>query len=354
MSIRRALLEDLPMLAVVAAFAATTWVLSALTGYPGATNWLASYQMLGDLVILYALAAMLVAPIHAVVVEKRTLRQASTWRRMARRVFPPEKTLNFLMAVAAFGLLMPAFIAFKRSIPIVHPFSWDIAFMEWDRLVHFGRHPFELLQPFLGRPGVTWFIDRTYFLWIHVMWMTLIWQAWHGSRDTGTRSRYMLSFVLCWIVLGTVAATLLSSAGPVYYADVTGMTSPYEPLMEYLRNVGSTYDLRALWVHDFLWSAYLDEAAVAVGGISAMPSLHIAIAVLQTFLGFSINRWLGWAYAVFAFLIFLGSIHLAWHYAIDGYVSLVAVFGIWWVSGKVVTWWRAQVVGFNGVIEGSG
>jgi hypothetical protein len=43
-------------------------------------------------------------------------------------------------------------------------------------------------------------------------------------------------------------------------------------------------------------------------------------------------------YFLFAYtgLIFLGSIVLGWHYAIDGYVSLLAVPMIWMLAGKII------------------
>jgi hypothetical protein len=56
-----------------------------------------------------------------------------------------------------------------------------------------------------------------------------------------------------------------------------------------------------------------------------------------------VNRTLGWAYAVFALLILVGSVHLAWHYAIDGYFSAIAVLLVWWGSGRTVRWWRARL-----------
>lgn len=338
-AIQQGLREDLLLGLIVLAFAIVAWLLSALTGYPGTTRWLATYEMLAGFVLLYTVVAIIAAPVRAVVVEKRSLRSVDSWRWMATHLLSPRKLAGFAIAFAALGLLMPTFIAFKRSIPVVHPFSWDPAFMAWDRVLHFGLHPWQWLHPLLSEPWITLLIDRAYLLWIHVMWFTLFWQAWHGSREGVTRSQYLLAFVLSWILLGTVAATLFSSAGPVYFAEVTGRPGPYGPLLEYLHQVGQIYELRALWAHDYLWNAYVAKQAVAVAGISAMPSMHIAIALLQVLLGFSVNRLIGWAYTVFAGVIFLGSIHLAWHYAIDAYASAVGVLVIWWASGRLALWW---------------
>jgi hypothetical protein len=32
--------------------------------------------------------------------------------------------------------------------------------------------------------------------------------------------------------------------------------------------------------------------------------------------------------------MFLGSVHLAWHYAVDGYAGAAMVGAIWWLTGR--------------------
>jgi hypothetical protein len=61
----------------------------------------------------------------------------------------------------------------------------------------------------------------------------------------------------------------------------------------------------------------------------------VAIAVLMALLGWRVHWFAGVAYTVFAALIFLGSVHLAFHYAVDGYVAAAMVFAIWYVAGKL-------------------
>jgi hypothetical protein len=188
---------------------------------------------------------------------------------------------------------------------------------------------------------VTNAIDFTYYLWFPVVWLTIIWQAWHGDRDSDSRMQYLLTFALSWILLGTLAATWLSSAGPVYFASVTSEPDPFLPLMDYLRAVDADHTLQAIWAQDVLWQSYADPSRPAIEGISAMPSMHVSMGVLMALLGFRVRRWVGWAYTIFAVLIMLGSVHLAWHYAIDGYLAAVGTLLLWWMCGRFARWWRA-------------
>ena len=250
------------------------------------------------------------------------------------RILTKRRIAGFLAACALAPLFFSTFGSFKRMIPRLNPFSWDQAFMEWDRWLHLGEHPWRLLQPVLGEPIVTSAFSFTYNLWFFVLFFTFIWQAMSCKRAQ-LRMQFLIAFLLTWVVLGTVLATVFSSAGPVYFGAVTGRTDPFAPLMTYLYGVQEIYPVWALDVQQRLWATYQTGGVDLGSGISAMPSLHVGTSVLFALLGWRIHRWAGIAYSVFAGLIMIGSVHLAWHYAIDGYVSLIMMPAIWWLSGII-------------------
>lgn len=284
-------------------------VLSAVIGFVGLTAWVMVRPPKGSLLV-------------------------ALWRAYRAHIFDGRRLVYFFTAILPIPLFFSTFTSFKRMIPSLNPFSWDETLMQWDLALH-GSHPWELLQPVLGYPLVSSGINFVYHLWLFVMLITLIWQCW-SRRDDLLRMQYLVSFVLCWMVLGTLVAALLSSGGPVYYGRLTGLEDPFAPLMQYLREADKQHTLWVLHVQEILWEAYVDPDSAIGRGISAMPSMHVSSSVLMALLGWRIHRWVGAAYTIFAALIMIGSVHLAWHYAIDGYVAAAGTVVIWWMVGKLL------------------
>ena len=251
----------------------------------------------------------------------------------------PRRIANALHAFAFMSLYMAGYTFIKRAIPLAVPFAWDETFMDWDKAVHFGRHPYELLAPVLNFPPLTFALNVNYNLWFLVMFSCWFWQGF-AREDSALRLRFLLGFTLTWFLGTGVLGTIFASVGPCFYGRLLPGPDPYLPLMAWLHESARTYGIWSLQVMDALWKNY-ETGEGAINGISAMPSMHVGTSVLFAMLGFaSGKRWVGWLLSLFAALILVGSIHLGWHYAIDGYAgAVVAVFG-WWAAGRLVDWDR--------------
>jgi len=247
-------------------------------------------------------------------------------RRMANGL--PIIIMTFLMA-NHFGQI-------KDVIPHLNPFVWDEAFMMLDRSLHFGIDPWVILQPVMGYLPVTVFIDWMYYVWIVVIYSVFV-SAAFAQRHTILRTQFILAFLLIWIVVGNVMAILLSSAGPIFYAKIGLSPDPYSGLLTYLHSVNDIIPLMAIETSQLLWHNYAGTPS-PIGGISAMPSMHNCSTILVAIYAWRVNKQLGVALSVFAGIIFFGSIHLGWHYAIDGYVAGISALLIWWFSGWLARW----------------
>ena len=253
------------------------------------------------------------------------------------RFLTPERLLGALVVLLVLPLFVSVFTGIKALIPVVHPFAWDEAFAVWDRLLHGGIDPWRLLHPVFGTPWATTAVNFFYHLWLFVVYGVLFWQAF-SARDPRLRMQFLLSFVVTWSLLGSLLALLLSSGGPVYYGRLTGLADPYLPLLDYLKAAREVAPVWALEVQDMLWRKYTDGESGFGAGISAMPSMHVSATVLFALLARRVHRWLGYLFTAFALAILIGSVHLAWHYAIDGYLAALLTWLIWRVCG----WWTAR------------
>jgi len=150
--------------------------------------------------------------------------------------------------------------------------------------------------------------------------------------DRQLRWRYFAALSLVVMLLGTVVATLFSSVGPYLYDRFYG-TARFAALVAAVDTspVGS-YMKEAT---AYLMASYANREIAPGTGISAMPSMHIAIGTLDALLLHRLGRLpsvLGWGYLA---LLLVGSVYMGWHYAIDSYVSLAAVLIIWFGVGRL-------------------
>ncbi len=336
---RRALREHSLLIAIVALQTVAGFFLPGLYGldYPMQLPF-------GGVIALIAKMVLWVGPLALAILSFLLMR-----RRSRRRLIPRLQRvlrLKFFRATRIWGgltillLLIPFLIStsfFKGMIPLFHPFDWDPTLAQWDRLLHFGREPWQWLQPVLGFPIVTGLLSMVYDFWFLVLYGVMIWQAF-DRRDPVLRMQYFIATILIWILLGNVAATLLSSAGPAFYGRVTGLADPYAPLMDYLRAANLRFPNWSLHVQDVVWGLIQEQGT---GGkvrnlISAMPSLHLGSTFSFFLLARATNRRLARAFGVFMLLMVLGSIHLAWHYALDVYAGILGAGLIWLAAGWLV------------------
>ena len=143
--------------------------------------------------------------------------------------------------------------------------------------------------------------------------------------------RYYWTFAAMVFLLGTVLRTLANSAGPIFYDRLFG-GDRYASLMQTIAE--DFYGRLMLQASYYLFDAYTAQNPVVGSGISAMPSIHVAVAVINALFFSSINKWAGFVAWIYAAVIMFGSVHFGWHYAIDGYVSIVSCLLIWRVATK--------------------
>ncbi|WP_246781522.1 phosphatase PAP2 family protein [Rhizobium sp. BK289] len=231
--------------------------------------------------------------------------------------------------VLGFLLFLTAFTTFKIAISEIRPFYADPLLANIDRVI-FGTDAWlpshmmvnrQMLPVLAFQYEVTWKV-----MWFAMFVFIGLW------RDRTRGARYLLAHALTLIICGTVLATALSSVGPIFYDRIYG-GDRFADLAKILQGQGDAMDT---WrTSNYLFLAYQSGQPYLGSGISAMPSIHVAVAALNAFFLTSLNRWLGIiAWSFFAVIAFM-SVYTGWHYVSDGVLSVIVVSMIWYGIGKV-------------------
>ena len=241
-----------------------------------------------------------------------------------------------LVLVPAFLIILSSypsrvFSYLKDAIPNIVPFYLDPYLVTADKWLFFGTDPWRVSHAVFGTYG-TIMIDKIYIAWFSLIPLLAVWIC--ASRDRNFQLRGILTLFFIWIGLGTFGAMALSSCGPVFYEEYFG-SAYYAPLMAELHRADAISTLAMLPIAD--WLLEMRRTGGFGSGISAMPSVHVAIAYFAYLVVWD-NFRKPWAVAlagIFALLIWIGSFHLAWHYAWDGVISVLATWGFWRLLGLV-------------------
>ncbi|WP_066764134.1 phosphatase PAP2 family protein [Croceicoccus pelagius] len=265
--------------------------------------------------------------IAALMIRRKYERPLRVVWRLLRR--DPLWFIRAMVMLAVISATAPAYSAFKLQIPQIIPFYADPIIAEFEAAV-FGQDPWQLTHAVFGLYG-TVVLDRLYILWFPVSTLLVTWAI--MTRDRVFQARAIATMFFVWFVLGNFAALALSSCGPVYYEHFYG-DDRFSPLMDTLRAYHAHANIKAVAVSDWLLS---DEAQGKLGtGISAMPSIHVGMTFLTWLF---VQSRIGWRnlisalLAVYVAAIWIGSVHLAWHYWLDGAVSIVGAALFWKATG---------------------
>jgi hypothetical protein len=241
---------------------------------------------------------------------------------------------RFVPSIYAFmGCLVfsAGFSLVKTSIPFLNPFWADPLMANLDVWVHGGTNPWHLAHRLsdLINPNI---VTLFYFgIWtLPAIFLPLIIAVTDG--DQARQNRFLILHLLCWVGLGNVLATTFSSVGPIYYDALTG-NARFGDLTAALKSSGIA-DSHLGVVQATLWSNYAEKAQAIGSGISAFPSVHVGISTVFALYLAERSKWL--APLGFAFLAAIGffSVYNGWHYAVDGYASVILVTTAWWALHK--------------------
>ncbi|HHY48202.1 MAG TPA: hypothetical protein GYA10_00410 [Alphaproteobacteria bacterium] len=304
-------------------------LLLAIGGYAGLAALLAPGTY-GSMIVAYAgqlivipLLLMIALPVAGVV--GRPAAPLAHMLKLAR------SGIGRIAAVAAvFCIGIAAFTTFKIEIPRFVPFYADPGLADLDLALHFGHNPGEIVHAIVPSEagyllgvlyGLVWFV-----LWFGLIAFVAL------SEDQALRQRYFWSMALVLALLGTLAALAFSSVGPILYERIyhvdrfARLVSLIEqsPVGDYMRLASS-----------YLFDTYHGGAPRAGAGISAMPSIHLAIVTLNALMLTRIRPLVGVIAWLYVGVILLGSVYLGWHYAIDGYFSIAVTTIIWHGVGSL-------------------
>lgn len=311
----------IPCAAIAAGVTLCATLLTFVTGFTDPPPLRQFGVMWFCLMIVLSLSCM-----GLVVAKMLREREPEPLRRL--RGMAEENSDYVLAALAGFaltGLLQIGFTWMKPQLSILSGFWADELFARMDVFL-LGADGWVVFGRWFGAWRIA--IDVVYHLWYSVLVLSLF--AVLVRPSSSEKGRAIVAYFLLWGVFGTLGQLALSSAGPVYFERI-GLGPRFAGLLE-------TLPPKTYHAQEYLWNHFLANSNAIAVGISAMPSMHVAM-----------GAWIALAYwqtkmapVAFAYwiIVWIGSVLLGWHYFVDG------LFGS---LGALLCWYAAPLVFYRKV-----
>jgi hypothetical protein len=241
--------------------------------------------------------------------------------RLIRRDFAKPLPFGFVTATILVALQWAVVMWLKVMLPLTVGFWADPMLARADAALFLGAEPWRLAHALLW--WADGFIDRAYVSWAPVKFALLVGLV--LAPETRAKAVALISYFLYGAISVTVQYAT-PSAGPVFYEAIGhGPRFAELPIAPWVSTEVS-----------YLWSAYLNAGGKPGGGISAMPSVHVAASLWMALVVRAFTPRLqafGWAYFS---LILIGSVYLGWHYALDGIAGVIIALAAWRLAQALV------------------
>lgn len=257
-----------------------------------------------------------------------------------KRFTQPERLVSaVLVSIILYFVILP-FGQIKSLIRHVAFYPWDDVFMHADFIVHMGHFPHDLLYALMPPDIFMPLIDLVYVWWFLTLYFVTASVLYRDSLSF-RRHHFLLAFVMVWGVIGNGLATLLSSAGPIFYGLFHGHVDSYSQAFEAMK----ARDLIAVDAYGLLVDFLNDDKVIDLNGPSAMPSVHVAMAAIIFFYcrQYGTDRQKLFSF-LFLLMIMIGAVYLLWHYAVDVYFAFIAAYGVWRLAEYLVRRYQPELV----------
>jgi hypothetical protein len=217
-------------------------------------------------------------------------------------------------------------------------FLWDRTFAHFGRSI-FGQSPWTITHVYFGTVAGTRMLDWAYRSLLPLMFGLPLISA-VLVTDPRLRFRILFTWTASWILIGSLAGWFFASAGPCFYNTFIAYDPDYADLQRRLAEIGRLataegHPIASLSYQSGLVLTYRTHEFAPGGGISAMPSMHVAMVTLVAIAAWQFNRILGILGVYVVFAVWVATIHFGWHYFVDGPVGAGMMIALWWASRKV-------------------